>query len=161
MKSKRRAVLVGLAVVLVGMQLIPLDRSNPQVQQEIAAPSGVMDILKTSCYDCHSNQTRWPWYSYVAPVSFLVVRDVHDGRRHLNFSEWNRYDAQRQSKKIEETLEEVREGKMPMPIYLLTHRNAALTESQKQALEEWGRGAAGEPPGAPENPAPESEHREP
>lgn len=148
MGPRGRKILIAVAVVAVAMQLVPLDRSNPPVQEEIQAPPQVMQILRTSCYDCHSNQTTWPWYSWVAPISYLVVYDVHEGRDELNFTEWNRYDPTRREKKIREVAEEVGEGKMPLPIYLLTHRGAAMTEESRRTLEEWARtipgGQAGE-----------------
>lgn len=139
MGPRGRKILIAVAVVAVAMQMVPLDRSNPPVQEEIQAPPQVMQILRTSCYDCHSNQTTWPWYSYVAPASYLLVYDVHEGREYLNFSEWNRYDARRRAKKIEEVAEEVAEGKMPLPIYVVAHQGAALTEESRRTLEEWAR----------------------
>ena len=95
-----KKILIVIGVIIVAIQFIPVDRSNPPVTQEINAPPNVMTILKTSCYDCHSNETNWPWYSYVAPVSFLVASDVQNGRKRVNFSEWDKYDEKKREKKI-------------------------------------------------------------
>jgi hypothetical protein len=78
---------VGVALGLA--QLVPLDRSNPPVSAEVPATPEVRAILKRSCYDCHSNETRWPWYAYAAPMSWLLVYDVHEAREHMNFSTWD------------------------------------------------------------------------
>ena len=83
--------LVALGVILLAAQLVPVDRSNPPVQGEVAAPSEVRAILRRACYDCHSNAVRWPWYGRVAPVSWLLERDVREGRKEVNFSVFNEY----------------------------------------------------------------------
>lgn len=100
-------------------------------------PDEIEQILKTSCYDCHSNETIYPWYAYIAPVSWLVVRDVKNGRSDLNFSEWDNLKARDKIKLLDEIAEEVGDGNMPMPIYTITHGEASLDESQKQILVEW------------------------
>lgn len=125
-------ILAAAVAILVLIQLIPLDRDNPPVIQDVAAPSEVDAILRRACYDCHSNETEWPWYSHVAPVSFLVVHDVHEGREHLNFSDW-----EHSRKDVDEILEEVEEGEMPMKIYLITHPNAALSDADLATIRSW------------------------
>ena len=100
-------------------------------------PDEIQRILKSSCYDCHSNETKYPWYAYIAPVSWLVVRDVNKGRDELNFSEWDSLKSREKIKLLDEIAEEVEEGNMPMPIYTVTHGEASLDDSQKQILEEW------------------------
>ena len=100
-------------------------------------PEDVGLILRTSCYDCHSNETRYPWYAYIAPVSWLVVRDVKLGRDNLNLSEWGSRKTRDKIKLLDEIAEEVEEGNMPMPIYTITHGDAALDNSKKQLLVEW------------------------
>src|SRR5450759_484008 len=90
--------LAGAVVVALGaIQLIPVDRTNPPVQKEMPAPPDVQAILRRSCYDCHSNETVWLWYSKVAPISWLVSRDVRQGRRELNFSDWTASEKQLKS----------------------------------------------------------------
>jgi hypothetical protein len=94
-------------------------------------------ILKTSCYDCHSNETRYPWYAYIAPVSWLVVRDVKNGRDDLNFSEWGSLKSRDKIKLLDEIAEEVEDGNMPMPIYTIIHGDASLDDVKKEMLVKW------------------------
>jgi hypothetical protein len=139
-----------VAGLFVAMQLIPIDRTNPPVTGEIPASMAVSSILKRSCYDCHSNETVWPWYSRVAPVSFLVARDVHDGRRHVNFSTWTQYSPARQAKAVKEIGEQVAKGEMPMAIYLPLHQHARLSDADKAAIAAWVKSAEAPPaPAAP------------
>ncbi|MCW8803479.1 MAG: heme-binding domain-containing protein [Ignavibacteriaceae bacterium] len=132
-----KKILIALGVIIVAIQFIPVDRSNPPVIQEIDAPANVLSILKTSCYDCHSNETNWPWYSYVAPVSFLVAGDVEDGRKRVNFSEWDKYDEKKKEKKMDAMIEEVEEGGMPLPKYLITHSEAKMDPEKIKLLKDW------------------------
>lgn len=132
-----KKILIVVAVIVIGIQFIPVDRTNPPVTQEIDAPQNVMTILKTSCYDCHSNESSWPWYSYVAPVSFLVASDVHNGRKRVNFSEWDKYDEKKREKKMDAMLEDVEEGKMPLPKYLITHPDAELNSEKINIIRDW------------------------
>jgi hypothetical protein len=94
-------------------------------------------ILERSCYDCHSNKTVWPWYSYVAPVSWLIANDVHGGRRHVNFTDWNSMDARRQDRALRNTTDEVEQGDMPLWYYLPLHRSARLSVDDKAILKAW------------------------
>jgi hypothetical protein len=137
MKLNKKIILLSLGIPFLAIQLVPVDRSNPPVVSDLAAPSPVNEILRTSCYDCHSNETHWPWYSYVAPVSWLVTHDVKEGRHEVNFSEWNLVSDPHHV--IEEIHEEVEDGKMPMEIYLLLHPGAALSDGQKKTLDEWSK----------------------
>lgn len=129
---------LGLALVaLVIAQAFRIDQANPPVQQDVAAPPEVEGLLRRACYDCHSNETVWPWYSHVAPVSWLLARDVREGRRELNFSTWNAYDAKKKTKKLKETAEEVAEGEMPPWFYAAVHRHAALSVADAERLRGW------------------------
>lgn len=147
-------ILLGVAGVLVVIQVVRPDHTNPPVTGQIKAPPEVLTLLKRSCFDCHSNETTWPWYSQIAPVSWLVARDVKEGRKHLNFSEWEGYEAGRKAKKLEETASEVGEGGMPMEIYLPMHPDAKLSEGDRKVLVDWAKGGNAPPPPAPEAPAP-------
>ncbi len=129
--------IIGLAIIFVVIQFIPVKRYNPPITSEINTPPEVKNVLQRSCYDCHSNETDWHFYSYVAPVSWLVARDVNKGREELNFSEWNKYDNKKRNKKIKEIDKEVAEGEMPMKLYLITHPSADLTENEKQIIKNW------------------------
>jgi mono/diheme cytochrome c family protein len=134
-KKKRRILkplLLGGVALAAAIQLVPYgrDHSNPPVTAEPQWDSAATrDLAKRACFDCHSNETVWPWYSNVAPVSWLVQHDVNEGREHLNFSEWDK-----PQKEADEAAEAVREGEMPLPIYLPTHPEARLTDAEKQAL---------------------------
>lgn len=130
------------AVVLVAIQFVPVTRTNPPVESDIPASPAVSAVLRRACYDCHSNETVWPWYSRVAPVSWLVAHDVNEGREHVNFSQWNRLTPAKQRETIREVWEEVSEGHMPPAIYLPAHREARLSDLDKQALENWAKSVA-------------------
>lgn len=144
-KLTRILKLAGLAliVLLVAAQFVPVDRTNPPVEEEIVAPAEVMTVLERACYDCHSNETVWPAYSRVAPVSWLVARDVHEGREALNYSTWGRYSAEERSELLEESREEAAEGEMPMKPYVLLHPAARLTAEDEEVLRAWSLAAGG------------------
>ena len=134
----------GVVVIVGGLLLIQLvpygrDHDNPPVVAEPAWDSPqTRELAVRACYDCHSNETEWPWYSNVAPVSWLVQRDVDEGREELDFSEWNL------SQEGDESAETVREGSMPPSQYLLTHPEARLTDAELAALEAGLVGTFGE-----------------
>ncbi|MEX1092745.1 MAG: heme-binding domain-containing protein [Acidimicrobiia bacterium] len=124
----------GLATVLVAAlaaQVVPYgrDHTNPPVVAEPQWDSSqTRDLAVRACFDCHSNETEWPWYTNIAPVSWLIQSDVDEGREELNFSEWDR------EQEGEEAAETVREGSMPPNAYLLTHPTARLTEAELAEL---------------------------
>lgn len=126
---------VGIAVFLL-IQLIPYGRNhtNPPVTGEPTwdVPH-TRELAKRACFDCHSNETVYPWYSNVAPVSWLVWNDIEEGRGYLNFSEWET-GSKRAQLAGKQTAEEIFSGRMPPPIYLLQHPEARLTEAEKQEL---------------------------
>jgi len=126
----------GLAVVilLVAMQFVPITRINPPERSEASRPPEVQALLQRACYDCHSNETRWPWYSYIAPVSFLIARDVREGRRELNFSIWNQYNQGRKMRKFKEIVEQLEKGNMPQWYYVLIHAEAKLSDGEREAI---------------------------
>lgn len=138
MSLRKKALFVGILLVL-GIQLIPVPRENPEVVAPITVPDDVRMVLENSCYDCHSNLTEWPWYSRVAPVSWLVYKDVKKGRDELNFSEWGEYSDRRRNHKLEEVEEKVSEGEMPLKVYLPLHPEARLSDADRQTLIEWSR----------------------
>jgi hypothetical protein len=98
--TRTRKILIAALVLSGAAQLVRCQRTNPSVTQDVAAPGDVATILRRACYDCHSNETVWPWYAHVAPVSWLLHRDVVEGRRHLNFSEWDQVPADRRARKL-------------------------------------------------------------
>ncbi|MEZ4642823.1 MAG: heme-binding domain-containing protein [Chloroflexota bacterium] len=136
MKNKvSRYLLRGLAVVFVGfvlIQLVPYGRAheNPSVVQEPNWDSPeTRALVERACFDCHSNETEWPWYSNIAPVSWLVQHDVEEGRSKLNFSTWGQGRNE-----ADEAVEVVQEGEMPMPVFLIMHPEARLSAAEKDAL---------------------------
>jgi hypothetical protein len=128
---------VGLVALSILIQFIPVDRHNPPVESDISAPPEVKAVLRQSCYDCHSNQTVWPWYSRIAPFSWLLAGDVHEGREELNFSTWNRYSTKKQVKKRQEIWKEVAEGDMPPWLYTTAHRGTRLSADDRAILRAW------------------------
>lgn len=133
---KRRGLVVALGavvVLLVLIQFVPAGaRTNPPVVREPAWDAPVTrELAVVACFDCHSNETVWPWYSRVAPVSWLVTRDTNEGREELNFSEWG---TRREQADGEDASEAVLDRSMPMRIYLVTHVEARLDEAQRETL---------------------------
>ena len=95
----------------------------------------VRRVLETSCFDCHSHATDWPWYAWVAPASYLVVHDVEEAREHLNFSTWSVYDDAKRRRLAEDILEETREGEMPLAMYTLMHPGTKLSADDQAVLD--------------------------
>jgi len=132
-----------LVIVFIVIQLIPINRptnSSVQLTENIQiqnAGNEVMAILKNSCFDCHSNQTKYRWYAYVAPVSWLIARDVSTGREELNFSEWSTYNKRKLVRKLGDIKEQIVKDEMPMRIYTLIHPDTKLTDSQKLLITDW------------------------
>jgi hypothetical protein len=138
------AALIGIAVAFLAAQLVAPARTNPPVEVEVPAPAEVKAVLDRSCYDCHSNLTAWPWYSRVAPGSWLVAHDVNEGREYVNYSAWNRLSPEKQAEMIHESWEHVEEGDMPPRSYLLLHARARLSEADREVLRAWATSAGGE-----------------
>jgi hypothetical protein len=129
--------LIILVVILVAIQFIPVDKTNPTVTAELDAPMEIRSVFKRSCYDCHSNETVWPWYSNIAPVSWLVASDVNDARAHLNFSEWENLSRKDRVKMKEEIWEEIEDEKMPLWKYNILHPDASLKQKDKDLIRSW------------------------
>ncbi|RRB02296.1 heme-binding domain-containing protein [Larkinella rosea] len=140
-----KKVLIGIAVLLIGIQFIRPDKNegsadSPQdITHAVQVPEPVMQTLKVACYDCHSNHTKYPWYANISPVSLWLANHVNEGKSELNFSSFAAYDKKRMDHKLEEIGEEVEEGHMPLPAYTMLHHDAELSESQKQLLVEWAK----------------------
>jgi hypothetical protein len=138
-----RRVVLGAVVVAILIQVVPPSRTNPPVntQQEVTAAMsvdpGVDRILERSCNDCHSNRTVWPWYSRIAPLSWVLSSDVSNGRRHMNFSEWGTYPDYKRKDLLSEMCKIVTERDMPPFSYTLTHGSAQLSESERQSICDW------------------------
>lgn len=138
-----KKIFLALLVILVAIQFIRPKKnisSGPHVNsidKHYTVPEDVQAILKRSCYDCHSNNTYYPWYNNIQPVAWLLARDVNEGKEDLNFDEFNSYSLSQKQHKLSDLSEEVKEGEMPMSIYTIIHRDAVLSETEKQRLITW------------------------
>jgi hypothetical protein len=127
------------AVLLLAIQFVPVKRTNPPVTAEVIAPADVKAILRLACFNCHSNETRWPWYSHVAPISWWVVDHVGEGRQDLNFSQWPVLDLEAQGDALRDIVQQIEQDKMPLKSYRLGHPEARLDARQKGVLLDWAR----------------------
>lgn len=144
MKKYLKPVLWGLLVLFLLAQFIRPDRnlSNDQtysIHTKYPVPESVDAILKSSCNDCHSNATVYPWYANMQPVASWLANHVEEGKRHLNLSEFTNRKVAIQNHKFEEIIEMVKEGEMPMSSYTLIHRDAILDDSKQQLLINWAQ----------------------
>lgn len=127
-------------VVLILIQAIRIDKTNEPVNQAsdfiiaTQAENEIAGILKTSCYDCHSDEATYPWYTNIAPVSWWIKHHINEGREHLNFSKWGTYSAKKADHKLEECVEMINEDEMPMGSYTIMHSEAKLSIVQKEKL---------------------------
>lgn len=143
----KRSSMVLIAIVVV-MQVVRPVRTNPasepsqHIQAVLPIHPEVAATFARSCNDCHSNNTVWPWYSNVAPVSWLLANDVKEGRNDLNFSTWGAYDREKQQKLLGEICEQVKEGEMPGTPYTLLHPKARLNDADRRTICSWTAGLA-------------------
>ncbi len=140
MRDLRRDAKIALIVLIAAFfaaQGFRINKRNPPVRADVAAPLEVGMLLHRACYNCHSNETVWPWYSNVAPISWLVGSDVSEGRELVNFSDWQTYSAELKSKKLKKIAEEVEGGDMPPWYYTMVHSEARLTAAEREQLRSW------------------------
>jgi len=139
---------IALAGVFVIIQFFPSGRpqNNPVTGKDIATvtdvPEEVGSLIRQACFDCHSQNTRFPWYSYVAPVSWLIARDVNHGREHLDFSKWGELSKKDKLKILDNISEEVGEEEMPLKIYILLHSEAKLKKEDRDLIVQWADNTA-------------------
>ncbi len=140
--KKKWYLIIAVAILLV-IQFIRIDKTNPPVNLAkdfisiTNAPPEIAKIIKTSCYDCHSNESVYPWYSNIAPVSWYLKNHINEARGRVNFSEWADYPANKITRKLEACSEDVEEGEMPLSSYTLIHSAASLNKDQIKLLSEW------------------------
>lgn len=138
---------LSLLVIIVVLQFFQIDKSNPtsdpssDVLAHFPANEEVTGILKSACYDCHSDQTRYPWYAYITPVNYWIKGHIDEGREHLNFSDWSSYSPKKADHKLDEVIESMEEGWMPLESYTITHGDAKLTAEQRAAVASWAKEA--------------------
>ena len=140
----KKKILIGIALVVVLAQLYRPERNisaTPAGEFDIAntynVPQNVQQILDVACYDCHSNNTRYPWYANIQPVASFMANHVDEGKHELNFNEFTKRRVAIQNHKLEEVVEMIKEGEMPISSYTITHTDARLTTEQKQTLINW------------------------
>lgn len=137
-----------LLIIFLAMQLYRPDKNTSPDTDHLALfltetnpPEEVKAILKTSCFDCHSNQTRYPWYNNIAPVSWWLDGHIEEGKEHFNVSDWANYSGKKKDHKLEEVIETVEEGEMPLDSYTWTHEEARLTDAERKAVMAWAQQA--------------------
>jgi Haem-binding domain len=141
-----KKIAIGLLVALVIIQFfrparnISSEKSPNDITNKYAVPASVQEIMKASCNDCHSNNTVYPWYANIQPVAWWLADHVNEGKRELNFSEFSTYSPKKAHHKLEEVIEMVKEGEMPLQSYTIIHQNAKLSEPQKLELANWADG---------------------
>lgn len=139
-KLNFKKIAFGLITLLIIMQLFRIDKSqktsdsNHDFAIVLQANPEISQLLKNSCYDCHSNQVNYPWYTNIAPISWWIKHHINEGSHHLNFSEWGTYSLRKADHKLEECVEMIESGEMPMESYLWMHSNAKLSKEQQQLL---------------------------
>jgi hypothetical protein len=134
---------IGLLALLIIIQFIRPSRniasseSENEITKKYSVPENVKVVLQESCYDCHSNTTRYPWYTNIQPVGWWIQSHVNEGKEHLNFSEFGAYSEKKAKHKFEEIEESMNTGWMPLESYLIIHRDAKLTTEQADAMRTW------------------------
>ena len=140
---KKKYIFLALFFIFAAMQFIPVNRDTPSVPQEQDflhienPPEQIARILKDACYDCHSYETKYPWYARIAPLSWWIQGHINGGRQHLNYSEWTKYPVDEQQHKLKESAEEVEEKHMPLKSYTWLHSEAKLSDTDRNAFVEW------------------------
>ena len=143
MKKYFKKIVVALIIVFIGLQLIPknYNTSNEVLSTDFMTtfkvPKQIESLLKTSCYDCHSNNTHYPWYNKIQPVAWFMEEHIEEGKEELNFSEFGDYSKRRQKSKLKSIISQIKDDEMPLWNYTLIHQDAKLSENEKEILEDW------------------------
>ena len=138
-----KKIIFWIVAVGLGIQVIPVDRENKAINKKdnfvdmYKTPDHIKVILKNACYDCHSNETKYPNYAYIAPISWAVKDHINEGRKYLNFSEWGSYNNDLKKNAVEKTISNVHDLQMPLPSYIGYHPEANLTTKQREALQNY------------------------
>ena len=141
MTIKRIIMALLILILVIGQLFVKKDNTASyesviNFEQQVQLPEQVKTIMRTHCYDCHSNHTNYPWYASVGVVNFLLNDHIEEGKEHLNFSTWNSYSSKKQLHKLAEVYEEVEEGEMPLKMYRIIH--GGLSSNEKEILKSWG-----------------------
>lgn len=138
-----KKVLILLLIVFVGIQFVPTNRNqsteilDTDFSKTFEVPQDVQQLLETSCYDCHSNNTNYPWYNKIQPVSWFLEHHIEEGKEELNFSDFGSYSGRKQKSKLKSVISQIEDDKMPMPSYTVMHADAKLSEADKKLLINW------------------------
>lgn len=144
-KKTFKVVVVVSGVIFILIQFIQPSRTNPEfdraktIEAELEAPPNIRSLLERGCKDCHSNETRWPFYAYIAPVSWLVSNDVAEARKQLNFSEWGKYKTQKKTQRLSGIFQRVKDHEMPLPKYISLHPEANFSDAERDTLAQWAQ----------------------
>ena len=142
-----KRILLALLIVFIIAQFIRpphnngIAASSTDITHAVPLTDSIMGILKTACYDCHSNNTNYPWYSKITPVNWWLNNHINEGKRELNFSIFSNYSYRRKSKKLEEIAETVEKHQMPLDSYLWIHKEAELNDAQRKMIIDWAKSA--------------------
>lgn len=143
--SRTKKILLTLGVLFVAIQFIqPARNKNGQVlptdiSKSYSLPQNVQVVLKKACYDCHSNNTNYPWYVNIQPVGWMMARHIKQGKEELNFSEFGSYSPRRQTNKLKSIENSIKDEDMPLSSYTLIHKNAILSQAEKALVMDWAR----------------------
>jgi hypothetical protein len=143
--NRVKKILLGLLIIVVIIQFIqPARNKNGQVfptdiSKIVSMPENVQTVLKTACYDCHSNNTQYPWYINIQPVGWMLARHIKEGKEELNFSEFGSYSTRRRVSKLKSIENSIKDGTMPIPSYTIIHKNAMLTKEEKERIIDWAK----------------------
>lgn len=138
-----KGIILIVIIALVGIQFIPISRN---ISKNVPSADFILtykptervsEILKTSCYNCHSNNTDYPWYSYIQPVGLFLENHINEGKEDLNFSEFGNYSGRRQKSKLTSIINQIEDDKMPLPAYTLIHRDSKLSGEDKRVVTEF------------------------
>ncbi len=135
--------ITGAGILLLAAQVFQPDRTNPPIDRSLTfesvvnPPAELTSLLKNACYDCHSHETKYPWYAYFSPVSWYLDNHIKEGRDELNFSIWASYDAADMPKIYKHVAEEVEESKMPLSSYTWLHPEARISAAQRDLIVKW------------------------
>ena len=140
-----KKIILTLFVVFVLIQFYRPDRNSVQGNHSVIfitetnPPRNVKLALENNCYDCHSDNTEYPWYDNVAPISFWMANHINKGKKHLNFSSWETYDTQKKEHKLAEIIEMIETKEMPLPLYMWIHESANLTAEERDGIVAWAK----------------------
>lgn len=143
--NRIKKILLVLLIAFIAIQFVrPVRNTNGQVlptdiSKAVSVPGNVHAILQTACYDCHSNNTTYPWYNYVQPVAWILANHIKNGKKELNFSEFGSYPKRRQQSKLKAIADQVKDGDMPLYSYTLIHKNARLTKKENSVIINWAQ----------------------